>query len=292
MSNYIVSDTSLSSIADAIREKTGSSEQLVFPNGFVSEIGNITGGITITETEDTHGGTVKNIVAVDLSEDTVDAEHLASGYTAHDKDGNAVVGIMKDFDANAWVDGTFTPKKIVFNANLNGKSYIFSRCPFEEIVWTYESTGNINTSSRMFLQSPNLKIFVATSFLGAFGSASVNAFDSCTSLEKVDWSGSGINGNMFTGCSSLNILILRRSSSIVSIGNNSFSNSSFASGGTGGTIYIPKVLYDELGTGSSLDYKAATNWSTYDGYGTITWAKIEGSIYENAYADGTPIPSN
>lgn len=94
MSNYIVSDTSLSSVADAIREKTGSSEQLVFPNGFVSEIENIAGGITVTETEDTHGGTIKNIVAVDLSEDTVDAEHLASGYTAHDKDGNAVTGIM------------------------------------------------------------------------------------------------------------------------------------------------------------------------------------------------------
>ena len=128
------------------------------------------------------------------------------------------------FNANAWVDGTFTPKKIVFNANLNGKPYIFSRCPFEEIVWTYESTGNINTSSRMFLQSPNLKIFVATSFLGAFGSASVNAFDSCTSLEKVDWSGSGINGNMFTGCSSLTTLILRCSSSIVSVASNSFNN--------------------------------------------------------------------
>ena len=193
------------------------------------------------------------------------------------------------FDANAWVDGTFTPKKIVFDADLNGKQYIFSHCPFEEIVWTYESTRNINTSSRMFLQSPNLKIFVATSFLGAFGSASVNAFDSCTSLEKVDWSGSGINGKMFIGCSSLTTLILRRSSSIVSVVGNSFDNTPFASGKTGGTIYIPKVLYDHLGDGTSLDYKSATNWSTYDGYGTITWMPIEGSIYENAYADGTPI---
>ena len=96
MSNYIVSDTSLSSVADAIREKTGSNEQLVFPDEFVSEIENITGGtgVAIEESSDQHGGTVKNIVAVDLSEDTVDAEHLASGYTAHDKDGNAVVGTM------------------------------------------------------------------------------------------------------------------------------------------------------------------------------------------------------
>lgn len=55
------------------------------------------------------------------------------------------------------------------------------------------------------------------------------------------------------------------------------------------TIYIPKSLYDHLGDGSSLDYKSATNWSTADGYGVITWAAIEGSQYENYYADGTPI---
>jgi hypothetical protein len=70
---------------------------------------------------------------------------------------------------------------------------------------------------------------------------------------------------------------------------NAFSNSHFKSGGTGGTIYIPKVLYDHLGDNSSLDYKKATNWTTVNGYGTITWEKIEGSIYETQYADGTPI---
>lgn len=54
----------------------------------------------------------------------------------------------------------------------------------------------------------------------------------------------------------------------------------FKEGGTGGTIYIPKALYDHLGDGSEYDYKAATNWSTIDSYGTITWAQIEGSEYE------------
>ena len=63
----------------------------------------------------------------------------------------------------------------------------------------------------------------------------------------------------------------------------------FASGGAGGTIYIPKSLYDHLGDGTSSDYKAATNWSTYDGYGTITWKKIEDSYYETHYVDDTSI---
>lgn len=57
-------------------------------------------------------------------------------------------------------------------------------------------------------------------------------------------------------------------------------NLAFKSGGTGGTIYIPKVLYDHLGDGTANDYKAATNWSTVDARGTITWAQIEGSEYE------------
>lgn len=70
-----------------------------------------------------------------------------------------------------------------------------------------------------------------------------------------------------------------------------FNGTKFASGGAGGTIYIPKALYDHLGDGTASDYKAATNWVTVDGYGTITWAAIEGSQYETQYADGTTIPS-
>ena len=94
----------------------------------------------------------------------------------------------------------------------------------------------------------------------------------------------------FANDTSLNLLILRRYSSIVALTDlNVFNSTPFASGGTGGTIYIPKALYDHLGDGTSLDYKAATNWSTVDGYGTITWAKIEGTIYETQYADGTPV---
>lgn len=41
MANYIVTGEQLKDIADAIRAKTGDSEQLVFPDGFVSSIGSI-----------------------------------------------------------------------------------------------------------------------------------------------------------------------------------------------------------------------------------------------------------
>lgn len=114
-------------------------------------------------------------------------------------------------------------------------------------------------------------------------------FYKCTSLVAVDLSNvSKLNSNLLRN-SSASVLILRDSALTALASTGVFDVSAFASGGTGGTIYIPKALYDHLGDGTALDYKAATNWSTIDGYGTITWAQIEGSQYENYYADGTPI---
>lgn len=116
----------------------------------------------------------------------------------------------------------------------------------------------------------------------------------CKALKTIDFGKIGsLGSNLFyTNTSSLDTLILRKSNSIVTLSNvSAFTGTPFVSGGSGGTIYIPKALYDHLGDGTSLDYKAATNWSTVNGYGTITWAKIEGSQYENYYADGTEITS-
>lgn len=128
-----------------------------------------------------------------------------------------------------------------------------------------------------------------TAVIGTIG-GDTDTFRLDPALEIVDLSTGNIGGGAFNSCSSLSKLILR-SSAIQRLNNtNAFTtNTPFNSGGTGGTIYIPKALYDHLGDGSSLDYKAATNWSTIDGYGTITWAQIEGSQYEHFYADGTPI---
>jgi len=46
MSNYIVTDTELTSIANAVRTKSGSNSSLQFPTGFVSEIQSISTGAT------------------------------------------------------------------------------------------------------------------------------------------------------------------------------------------------------------------------------------------------------
>lgn len=56
--------------------------------------GTATGGgaIVVTTETDVGGGTITHINAVDISNDTVDASHLLSGYTAHDSTGQAITG--------------------------------------------------------------------------------------------------------------------------------------------------------------------------------------------------------
>lgn len=111
-------------------------------------------------------------------------------------------------------------------------------------------------------------------------------FENCNSLSAVDLGKdlTTLTEAAFNGCSSLATVVLRRTASVSPLGHiNVFNGTPFASGKAGGTIYVPSALISS--------YQAATNWSTLDGYGTVTWAAIEGSQYENYYVDGTPIPT-
>lgn len=92
----------------------------------------------------------------------------------------------------------------------------------------------------------------------------------------------GLRNNTFNNAQAMNVLILRKTSAIVPLQNiSAFTNTAFASGNAGGTLYVPQALISS--------YQVATNWSTILGYSTNSIQAIEGSIYENAYADGTPI---
>lgn len=174
--------------------------------------------------------------------------------------------------------------------------YVFNGCTKLTKV-SIPKLEYINGAQAMFQGCTLLRVVVFPSHYRTYQNY---VFRDCTSLEIYDTGKPTIpsgtynvfNQTFFYNCSALHTIILRTTNSILGLGNvNTFTGTKFASGGTGGTIYIPKALYDHLGDGTSLDYKAKTNWSTIDGYGTITWAKIEGSQYEHYYADGTPIPS-
>ena len=81
---------------------------------------------------------------------------------------------------------------------------------------------------------------------------------------------------------SFTVLIIRKTGSICSLADiRNFNSTPFASGGTGGILYVPQALVSA--------YQEATNWSTILGYENNIILPIEGSEYEHYYADGTPI---
>lgn len=160
----------------------------------------------------------------------------------------------------------------------------------------FKSNANLETVSMHAVSAIQNEAFYQCNKLTALAFPKLRslqaAFKRCNLLAYIDLGlPDSIPKYTFEYCPVFSVLILRKTSVCALAGIEAFTSTPFASGGTGGTIYIPKALYDHLGDGTSSDYKAATNWSTINGYGTITWAKIEGSQYENYYADGTPIPT-
>ena len=91
-----------------------------------------------------------------------------------------------------------------------------------------------------------------------------------------------MGSSLCVNCTRLATVIIRRTGGVVPLqGTNTFDGTPFASGGSGGTLYVPQALISS--------YQADANWSTILGYANNQIKAIEGSIYENAYADGTPI---
>lgn len=206
MSEYLVTSEDLTAVADAIRAKSGGSESLEFPDGFVSEIGSIPSG---------------------GSDDTL----------------NAIIG--RAYLGELSLTGT------VIGANA------LRNCSGITLVCMPNCT-QMNTEG---LKEMN-------------------------DLQTVDLGNCASIGDMgFQSDSKLTTIILRRTAGVCSLKTaRVFLYTRFVSGGAGGTVYVPSALI--------ASYKTASNWSTLEGYGVVNWVAIEGSQYENYYADGTPIPSS
>lgn len=103
-------------------------------------------------------------------------------------------------------------------------------------------------------------------------------FQSCTSLQKAVFGSTGftnsgyIDQQAFDNCQVLDTLVLA-SSEVYTLNNvNAFGKTPFASGGTGGTVYVPQALI--------ASYQTATNWSVLYEAGSCEFIAIEGSEYE------------
>lgn len=249
MADYLVTDTELTSIANAIRTKGGTSASLEFPTEFVQAINDIQtgGGGASHDTElimGTLSGTFENTEATSLK---AHALSYMNSLTNVSLPNVAYVG------ANAFYNSANIETIRLPALRTASTNYIFS---------------GIKKMTAIALPS-------ITSALGGY------AFSGDTLLAKADFGSVASFGGQCFANTALDTLIIRRTS-VTTLGNiNNFNNSPFASGKAGGTLYVPSSLIS--------NYQNATNWSTILGYPNNSIQAIEGSQYENYYADGTPV---
>jgi hypothetical protein len=132
------------------------------------------------------------------------------------------------------------------------------------------------------IDMPKVTSLVST-FQNSIALASVNipnvrslgnyTFRGCSALTSIDLPKvTSIASSVFQNNSNFGVIILRASQVCTLSNTNAFTSTHFASGGTGGTVFVPQALITE--------YQNATNWSTLYAAGTCNFVAIEGSEYE------------
>ena len=276
-------NSDLTSVANAIRAKSGGSSQLAFPSGFVSEIQAIPSGGGGWTTDGIINGTEPSGALVS------NATRLRSNLFT----GNTGITSVSLPMCNGGGGAVFQNCPNIVSVSMPSETTFYSRNNFFEncskCTSFYLPLATI-IGSYQFKGCAVLPYIVLPSVTQIYNEALMN----CAALVGADFGPSLVfeRTGIFKNDANLKTIILRKTSVVQLKVLDAFNGTPFANGGSGGTIYIPKSLYDHLGDGTSSDYQAATNWSTLHGYGTITWAKIEGSIYETKYVDGSDIPTS
>jgi hypothetical protein len=243
---YVVPKSSLDSVADAIREKGGTSAQLTFPQGFVDAIAAISGGGGGISIDDFASGAAPTGVI------TLNATSIAN-YAFYYKDK--------------------ITQAIAPNVTSVGE-YAFDYCSgltlvqMPNLTTTKVFSFGYIASTSCIMVFPKLSACAARTFArGHIGTVDIGP--NCSSLLADTFYNNNNNAVV-------DVLILRHSGSVVTAATEDTIKGLRA-------VYVPSALISA--------YTSATNWATKISAGTITLQAIEGSQYENYYADGTPIES-
>lgn len=268
-------DADLTSVANAIRTKGGTSAQMAFPAGFVSAVQAIpTGG--------------------SLDVDGLADRTIPQGAIEFD---SATVIFHYQFEncSNIVSINGGTVEEIRENAFINCAGLEEVNFPNLSVLWN-GSQQNTNANGMFFMSCSKLKKVHFPELLNVYGNY---AFASCGTgtesgmtvvLPKIV--NLGVRAFRQCKCADVDLgpnlagiladtlyngtygnLILR-GQNIVPISNTNAISSIK-------DVYVPGSLIET--------YKTSTNWSTKYDAGTLTFHAIEGSQYENYYADGTPI---
>lgn len=254
-------DADLTSIADAIRTKGGTSAQLAFPAEFVSAIDAIpTGG----GGEWTTGGIATNSEpsgALNITVSTV-GEYAFTRKSAI----TSVTGTCTTLQNNCFETCSGIKTVDLPNVTTGAKSIFSGNANLETLSLPLMTTK----ATYLVYNCQKLKT-VTLSNMSGVGS---NAFQQCYALQFLDLPKvTSIDANGFYNARVLQTLILRHTSVVTLANVSAFFNSPMRGyNGLNGTIYVPQSLISA--------YQTASNWSTIYGEGHVTFSAIEGSQYE------------
>lgn len=254
-------DADLTSVANAIRTKGGTSAQLAFPAGFVQAIGDIpSGGISIDDiaTNTLPSGTI-----------TVTATKIFP-YAFADKPISKIVApnataLAQNALMNTLIQRIVPEDFPVLTGSIRG----FTEMP-ELLSIRLTSSVHLGDGSGSMRNCGKL---VTAEFPNAQAvQTGASAMRDCPKLELIDLGQtSKIGGACFYADTSLRTIILR-GSSVCELSNWNVSvMGGIYSNPTASTVYVPADLIEQ--------YKVATNWSRAFSAG-LSFVAIEGSTYE------------
>lgn len=242
-------DADLTSVANAIRTKGGTSAQLAFPAGFISAIGAIPSGGGGWSDSDIAAGNISGAITI------------TGVPTIRGSAFNECNGITSVYSADA-----VTINAYAF-ANISG--LLLAKFP--------EVTGTVNNGycfqySGSKGNNGTIYVFPKLTSSGSrmFDRCNAHAIDIGPDFESIG------TDYFYNNSETIRIdrLILRRSAGIVTLG------SAVSVRGVE-KVYCPQSLIST--------YQTATNWSDRYSAGRISFVAIEGSEYDGYWADGTPI---
>ena len=237
MAEYLIQDTTLTGIADAIREKTGGTDPVAVSD-MAGKIAEIKAG----------GGDIDALIDRSITEISSSSATSIGSYAFYSCSGlttaNFPVATSIESYAFQYCRSLTT---VEFPVATSIGSYAFQSCsglttvdfPVATSVETYafQSCSGLTTAN----------FPVATSI-------ETSSFQSCRSLTTANFPvATSIGASAFRSCSELKSLLLRNNK-VCTLSNTNAFNSTPISSGTG-YIYVPSALIEQ--------YKTAKNWSTY-----------------------------